>query len=135
MSVCIVIQSSGIGGGGSDATPGALNWTDITSFTGTGQTNAQTISGTDKPIQIDASFTLSGSVTITVTAIVNGANIAAITAVSADLLRFYAPVGASIVFEVRVNGLGSSAASGTFTVVNATDANTTLDTFAYYVER
>lgn len=133
MSVCVVIQSSGIGGsGGVDPTPGAVNWTDILSYTGTGQTNAQTISGTDKPIVLRASFTHSGA-PIVVTALANGASAASISTTGPDELPFYAPVGGSVAFEVRVASAG--AASGTFTIFNFSDGNTTLDTFAYYVER
>ena len=113
---------------GSDVTPTAVNWANISeSTTGTGSNATQTIAAIDAPITLRASWTSSGS-TPTIYVYRNGA---LLTSSSTSPIDFSVTVGQTVNFAVSVPSSGS--ASGTVTVTNQSDAAATLDTFTYSV--
>lgn len=113
---------------GSDVTPTAVNWANISeSTTGTGSNATQTIAAIDAPITLRASWTSSGS-TPTLYVYRNGALLASS---STSPIDFTVSVGQTVNFAVSVPSSGS--ASGTVTVTNQSDAAATLDTFTYAV--
>lgn len=137
MSAVIVIQQRGIGGG-TDVTPDAVNWGNITKTGQTGWENnsasAQTITGIDTVITLKASWTSTASSNKAKGYWVkNGAGAGApvltpayVTAVSGDVLYF-------IVTDGYANPAGS-ADNGTVTVTNESDGGASLDTFTYSVQ-
>ena len=127
MSVCCVIQSDGVGGGGSDKTPGAINFDNIFDYARFGATNTVTISGIDAPITLRATWTASGT-PIFAYWYVNGA----LVAFGASPRDVTVTNGATLYFVAYMTGDGAS--TGTVTVTNQSDGGATLDTFTFYLE-
>jgi len=111
--------AGGGGGGGTDVTPDAINWADIGGVSP--QSNAaQTFTGINTAIEITFSYTGTGTPFITATK--NGS----VPFTSGDSVES----GDTLSFSVSTFGAD---ATGTVTIVNASDSNTTLDTFAVNV--
>lgn len=111
---------------GSDVTPDAVNWPNISGVSPQ-STGNQTITG------IDATITLSAQVTTVVQAggifsiFVNDSFVATF---STTLAEFSVSSGDTVSFSVQPS---FGTVEGTVTVRNVTDSNTTLDTFTYNV--
>jgi hypothetical protein len=128
MSVCVVIQSSGIVSTGSDVTPGAANWTNITNYRGSGTTNSQTITGLDTPVTFRASWTTSGDTNIgywTKNGVAEAAGVSPRDVVINN--------NTTLTFTVETLATPAST-SGTVTVTNLSDGGASIDTFTYLVE-
>lgn len=124
--------ATGGAGGGSDVTPGAVNWGNITTSppsSGQGHNSNQTISGIDTTILIRASW----SGTAEGCWFKNGAQVGDFAAGAADV---NASSGDALYFSMDVASTVGSGKfeSGTVTVKNYSDtpgSPTTLDTFTY----
>jgi hypothetical protein len=127
MSVCVVIQSEGVGGGGSDVTPDAINFNNIVAFASFGTTNTVTISGIDAPITLRATWTASGTPILGYW-YVNGA----LVSIGTSPRDVTVTNGATVYFRAYMTDEGAS--TGTVTVTNQSDGGATLDTFTFYIE-
>lgn len=120
----------GTGGGGTDATPDAIDFNDISDsgFVAAVFTNEVTISGIDTTITLRLSLTSAMSASRTVDvyrdgALVNSASSGStidVTITNGQLLKYF-----------FTNAQNVSTWSGTATVTNLSDGGVTLDTFAY----
>lgn len=120
----------GAGGGGADKTPGPIDFVDIADagVTASAATNAVTISGIDVPItlRLTVSQPMTDERTVSTyrdATLVGTANTGSTTDVvvsNGQTLQY-----------IFVNAQDNSFWTGTATVTNVTDANATLDTFAY----
>lgn len=127
MSVCVVIQSAGVGGSGADPTPAAIAFDNIVAYTFFGTTNTVSISGIDQPITLRATWAASGT-PINGYWYVNGA----LVAYGSSPLEVTVTSGATVYFMAYMTTTGAS--TGTVTVTNQSDAGATLDTFTFYLE-
>lgn len=125
MGVCVVIQSLGIVSTGSDVTPAAVNWTDITSFSSPATTNTVSITGINTPVTFRAAWTgnIKGRWIKNGAEQPSGASPRDVTINNNTTLAF------RLTLETE-----PGAASGAVTVTNLTDGGAAVDTFAYYVE-
>lgn len=130
MAVCIVIQNKGSTATGTDVTPGAVAFSDVTSYINSALTNTVTITGIDTPIIVRMAWT-------TVNAanrgrwIVNGVS----QPFGASPQDVTITNGAQIAFNWQITDEGPATSSGVGTVTNRSDSNTTLDTLNYFIER
>lgn len=127
MSVCVVVQSSGIGGSGADPTPDAIAFNNIVSYTFFGATNTVNISGIDQPITLRAAWVASGTPIVGYW-YVNGA----LQAYGSSPLEVTVTNGSTVYFAAYQTTTGAS--TGTVTVTNQSDSGATLDTFTFYLE-
>lgn len=125
MSVCVVIQSLGVTATGSDVTPGAIAFNDITGYRGFALTNTVTIGGTDTPVTLRAAWTGDGFGYWVKNSVIQSGGISPkdVTINNGDTLAFRMECGAA-----------PDSASGTVTITNVTDSGAAVDTLAYYVE-
>lgn len=112
-----------------DVTPDAVNWNDISGEL-VGYTNTVTISGINTVIQLqfNTSHTSGGAESYAYQ--LNGGSSVAFT----NGATLNVSNGDTLLFAVsHISGIADSV--GTVTIVNVTDSNTTLDSFAYDVSR
>lgn len=133
MSVCI-IQSKGVVSTGSDVTPGALNWADITDadHDGGGINAALALTAIDTPITLRAAWTSSSASPAMGRWVKNGAGGAyALTPVEVT-----ANLGDELAFEMDASYSFPSGNydTGTVTVTNRSDGAATLDTFGFALQ-
>ena len=125
MSVCVVIQNLGVTATGSDVTPGAIAFNDVTSYRGHATTNTVTIGGTDTPVTLRATWTGGGSGYWVKNGVTQSGGVSP-TNVSIS-------TGDTLAFRVEC-GSAPASESGTVTITNVSDGGAAVDTFTYYVE-
>ena len=123
----------GSGGGGTDATPGPINFLDISdaSFSAYAATNTVAISGIDTTITLRLTLTSAMSASRQVLiyrdgAFVSGGSLG--TTIDVAMTN-----GQTLRYDFY-NGQDVTTWSGTATVTNLTDAGATLDTFVYTLQ-
>lgn len=138
MSAVVVIQSSGLGtGGGSDFTPGAVNWDNITNVLGArygfGYNAAQTITAIDNVIQLKAAWTSTSGTPATGVWIKNGTAVSSRPGASPAYVN--ASVNDTLYFWMTTfnDGIGNYD-TGTVTVTNESDGAATLDSFTFSIQ-
>lgn len=129
-----LIRSLGVVSTGSDVTPGAIAWGNI-SQVGAGAivsatTNTVSITAIDTPITLRATWTETGDE-------VNGQWVKnGVTLSSTSPLDVTVNLNDTLAFKMSlIAGLDESAGSGLVTVVNLSDGSAAIDTFTYYLER
>lgn len=137
MSVCCVLQSSGIVATGSDVTPDAIAWNNINAIGSgaanpIGTSNTQSVTAIDTPITLRATFTNVGA-TARITWVKNGVEVG----YGGSPLDVLVSVTNTLALKVKFLSIvdTSLAATGTITVTNVSDGGATLDTLDYYIER
>ena len=138
MGSITIIKASGLGSGGSDVTPSALDWDDITTtqiYLGLGDNSGseQTLAAIDAVIQIKAAWTSTSSSPAKGVWVKNGAEVGDYVSTPAYV---NATVGDKLYFLMRsrnVFGEGNYD-TGTVTVTNESDGAATLDTFTFEVQ-
>jgi hypothetical protein len=120
----------GTGGGGTDATPDAIDFSDISDsgFIASALTNAVTISGIDTTITLRLSLTSGMSSFRTVDVYRAGSYVA--TGSSGTTIDVTVTNGQTLQYGFT-NSQDVSTWSGTATVTNLSDGGATLDTFTY----
>ena len=113
MSVCVVIQSLGVVATGSDVTPGAIAFGDITGYRGSATTNTETIASTDTPVTLRATWTGDGIGYWVKNGVLQGSGISP--------LDVSVSTGDTLAFRMEC-GAAPASASGTVTVTNVSDA-------------
>jgi len=132
MAVCVVIQNKGSTATGSDVVAGAIAFNNVVSFTNSGRTNTVVVSGIDTPIVLRMSWTTaSGGAVNEGGWIINGVA----QPYGASPQDITVNLNDTIAFEWRIPGDAAESTSGTGTLTNRSDGNTTLDTLTYFVER
>lgn len=140
MTVCLIAPwtatNSGAGGGGSDVTPDAVNWANITTSPaglGFGHNATQAITGIDTTIQVKAAWTSTSSSPAKGVWFKNGAMVGSyaptpvtVSARSGDDLAFY--------MNCVTSSTSGNYDSGTVTVTNESDSSTSLDTFTFTLQ-
>lgn len=119
------------GAGGSDSTPGAVNWGNI-SGTDSASNSAQTISGINVPILLRVTFSsVSGSAAGSLFVSGNTGGGSASGAIGeGTYFEFWAVSGDSVSFSCSVVGTPGQTLACTVTITNRSDAGTpSLDTF------
>jgi hypothetical protein len=123
----------GAGGGGTDATPDAINFGDISDagFTAAAGTNVVTITGIDTTITLRLSLSASMSGQRTVTTYRDGIFVSqgnSGTAVDVTIMN-----GQTLQYFFT-NALNNTTWSGTATLANLSDGGAMLDTFAFTLQ-
>ena len=138
MSVCMLIRSSGTVATGSDVSAGAASWNDVNA-TGIGSdqpvgtTNTVTISGIDTPITARLTWVNTGDA-VQMAWVKNGVvqsygnSPRDVSVILNDTLAVYIKLSSGLA-KFDLSG------SGTATIVNHTDGDAAMDTFAYSIER
>lgn len=135
MAIAFFMQSQGVVSTGSDVTPDALNWGNI-SQTGTGSavsatTSALAIAGIDTPITLRASWDTFGDGNRGAW-VKNGVTQGGGSAP----LDVTVNVGDTLAFRMAlITGPTPESSSGTVTVTNVSDSGAAIDTFTYNLER
>jgi hypothetical protein len=120
-------------GGGTDATPDAINFTDVsdTGITASGATNDVLFTGIDTTITIRVTLSAAMGSGRTMAVYRNLAFVG--SAASGTTLDVTVTNGQTLTYAFT-NTLEATVWSGTATVTNLSDLSTTLDTFLYYLE-
>lgn len=123
----------GSGGGGTDATPDAIDFNDIsdTGFTASAGTNIVTVTGIDTTITLR--LTLSESMTGTRTVSVYRNSSFVSQGSSGTTIDVTVTNGQTLQY-LFTNALNNTTWSGTATLSNLSDAGATLDTFAFTLQ-
>lgn len=135
-AVVFIQQIEFASGGGSDVTPGAMDWDNITPTNVFGEelTNIETVAGIDAPSQFRATWTSTSSNPSAGCWIKNGVRQGMV------LSPAYVNVVAGDTLQFVLNSFLTAAPSsgnydtGTVTVVNLTDGGASIDTFTYTVQ-
>jgi hypothetical protein len=120
----------GTGGGGTDATPDAIDFNDISDsgFVASAFTNVVTISGIDTTITLRLTLTVAMSSVRTVDIYRNGSYVGSGT--SGTTVDVAMTNGQTLQYAFT-NAQDNTTWSGTATVTNLSDGGATLDTFTY----
>lgn len=133
MVMAAFVQSRGVTSTGSDVTPDALNWTNVSATSSgsnaTGTTNTLAIAGIDTPITLRASWTTAGSPN-TGTWVKNGVPGSFGTSPQEVTVN----LADTLAFRLRLLSLDSDFSGGTVTVINRSDSDAPIDTFTYSLE-
>lgn len=123
----------GSGGGGTDATPNAIDFNNISDsgFTASAGTNVVTITGIDTTITLRLTLTSGMSGLRVVTVYRNGAFVSQGT--SGTTIDVAMTNGQTLQYFFT-NSQDASTWSGTATVTNLSDGGATLDTFTYTLQ-
>lgn len=123
----------GSGGGGTDATPDAINFSDIsdTGFTASVGTNIVAVTGIDTTITLRLTLSVSMAGTRTVSIYRNGAFV---SQGSSGTTVDVAVTNGQTLQYLFTNALNNTTWSGTATLSNLSDAGATLDTFAFTLQ-
>lgn len=123
----------GSGGGGTDATPGAIDFSDIadTGFTASAGTNVVTVTGIDTTITLRLTLSASMTGTRTVSVYRNGGFVSQGT--SGTTIDVTVTNGQTLQYFFT-NALNNTTWSGTATLSNLSDAGAVLDTFAFTLQ-
>jgi hypothetical protein len=123
----------GSGGGGTDATPNAINFGDISDsgFTATAGTSVATVTGIDTTITLRLSLSASMSGVRAVSVYRNGAFVSQKT--SGTTIDLTIMNGETFQYFFT-NALDNTTWSGTATLSNLSDGGTILDTFAFTLQ-
>lgn len=136
MGAVVVIQSSGVTSTGSDVTPTALAFNDISAANGSpgplGTTNTETIAAIDTPITLRAAFTAGGD-PVQGSWVKNGV----VQGYGASPRDVSFSLGDTIAFYMRFTGAGRPLfAAGTVAFTNQSDSGATVaPSISYDLER
>lgn len=138
MSVCVFVQSSAVAVGGGDVTPAAVNWGNITNSgvnNGQGVNSAQTITGVNSPVTLQAAWTSLNSPPYSA----RGAwfkNGVLVSALADSPVSVNCVVNDSLYFYMSCSNAleEGNYDTGTVTVTNTSDSGATLDTFTFTLQ-